>query len=468
MARLRTFVAAGWVVVTIAGSAAAVADAAPPAPAQDVGAIDATGATDVTAELQALFDRTPNGGVVRLARDGDYRVEGTIWLNDRHDLLIDGNGARIFATTTGEPGRNQIQIRGGSWLEFRNLEIQGANPHAGLDGHVPELEFQAAITIAGGTDIEMDRVNIHDTYGDHIFIDRLKEKGDRDAVGVWIHDSTFARSGRQGIAVIDGRDIVIERNRFTDMARGTVDLEPLGALAVENVHIIDNHVGPGRLLFVPMAGEAPVNRVVIARNTLRGRVLSVSAKTPEGQRRQQFWVVDNTSDAPATGPSVEFFRVDGAVVHGNRQPITKQGEALVTTTDTCDVVVTDNNPAPGTQQLEGDNRACGRSISLAPPEPPAVAGRGQKERAALPAAGPPATAAPTTAAPSTAPTTQAPPESSTTAPATSTAPTLSTLTAATESPDDGVAVPVVILAMVLSALAGVAGTLAFTAWRGRR
>ena len=48
------------------------------------------------------------------------------------------------------------------------------------------------------------------------------------------------------------------------------------------------------------------------------------------------------------------------------------------------------------------------------------------------------------------------------------APTLSTLTAATESPDDGVAVPVVILAMVLSALAGVAGTLAFTAWRGRR
>jgi len=218
---------------------------------------------------------------------------------------------------------------------------------------------------------------------------------------------------------------------------------------------------------VPMAGEAAVNRVVIARNTLRGRVLSVSAKTPEGQRRAQFWIVDNTSDAPATGPSVEFFRVDGAVVRGNRQSITKQGEALVATTDTCDVVVTDNNAAPGSRQVEGDNRTCGRSISLAPPEPPAVAGRGKKEQAA-PAASPPATATPTTAAPSTAPTTQVPPESSTTAPAASTAPTLSTLTAATESPDDGVAVPVVILAMVLSALAGIGGTLAFTAWRGRR
>jgi Right handed beta helix region len=467
MARLRTFVAAGWVMMTIAGSVAVVAGAAPAASARDVGAIDATGGSDVTAELQALFDGTPNGGVVRLAPDGDYRVEGTIVLNDRHDLLIDGNGARIFATTTGEPGRNQIQIRGGSWLEIRNLEIQGANPHGGLDGYVPELEFQAAITIAGVTDIEIDRVDIHDTYGDLIFIDRLKEADDRDAVGVWIHDSTFARSGRQGIAVIDGRDIVIERNRFTDMARGTVDLEPLGELAVENVHIIDNHVGPGRLLFVPMAGGAPVNRVVIARNTLRGRVLSVSAKTPEGQRRRQFWVVDNTSDAPATGPPLEFFRVDGAVVHGNRQPITRQGEALVTTIDTCDVVVTDNNAAPGTRQLEGDNRDCGRAISLVPPEPPAVAGRGQKEEAAPPTS-PPTTAAPTTAAPSTTPTTQAPARSSTTAPAAPTAPRLSALTAATESPDDGVAVPVVVLAMVLSALVGIAGTLAFTAWRGRR
>jgi hypothetical protein len=467
MVRLRTLVAAGWVVATIAGSAAVGAGAVPVASAQDVGAIDATGATDVTAELQALFDRTPNGGVVRLARDGDYRVEGTIMLSDRHNLVIEGNGARIFATTTGEPDRNQFQIRGGSWIKVRNLEIQGSHPHGGLDGYVRELEFQAAMTIAGVTDIELDRVNIHDTYGDSIFIDRRLEDDDRDTVGVWIHDSTFARNGRQGIAVIDGRDIVIERNRFTHMARGTVDLEPVGELAVENVHIIDNHVGPGRLLFVPMAGGAPVNRVVIARNTLRGRVLSVSAKTPPGQRRQQFWVVDNTTDEPVNGPSVEFFRVDGASVHGNRQSVTAEGRALVTTTDTCDIAVAGNDTAPGTRQLEGQNRGCNLGISWEPPAPPAVAGRGQKQ-AAAPATTPPTTAAPTTAAPSTTPTTRTPPSSSTTAPAASTAPTLSALRASTDSTDDGVATPVVVLAVVLLALIGVGGTLAFIGRRGRR
>ena len=68
MARLRRFVAAGWVMITIAGSVAVMAGAVPAASARDVGAIDATGGSDVTAELQALFDRTPDGGVARFGR----------------------------------------------------------------------------------------------------------------------------------------------------------------------------------------------------------------------------------------------------------------------------------------------------------------------------------------------------------------------------------------------------------------
>jgi hypothetical protein len=465
MARLRTFVAAGWVVMTMAGSLAVVVGAVPAASAQDAGAIDATGGSDVTAELQALFDRTPDGGVVRLARDGDYRVEGTIALNDRHDLVIDGNGARIFATTTGAPDRCQIKILGGSGFEIRNLEIQGANPHAGLDerAYNPELEFQAGLTLEGVTDVEVDRVNIHDTYGDHIFIGRRLEDR-RVTERVWIHDSSFARSGRQGIAIIDGRDIVIERNRLTDMPRGTVDLEPAGGLVVENVHIIDNEVGPGRLLFVPAAGGGPVNRIVIARNRLHGRPLTVSVEPPEGQRRRHFWVVDNVTDRTWDKATLAFTRTDGVIVRGNRQPLT-EGSPLVLAMDSCDIRATDNDVAPSTRAVEGENRECNLFISPQPPDPPPVAGRGQEEAA------PAATAPPTTeAAPTTAPaTTQAPPASSTTTPATSAPGSAeASLTAATGSPDDGVAGPVVVLAMVLAALVGAGGTLAVTARRGRR
>jgi Right handed beta helix region len=230
MARPRTLVAAGWVMATIAASVALPpAAAAPVATARDAAAIDASGATDVTAELQALLDRTPDGGVVQLERDGDYRVDGTIVLRDRHGLVIDGDGARIFATTTGEPGRSQIRVLGGSGLEIRSLEIQGANPHAGLDerSYVAKLEWQHGISLEGPTDVEIDRVNIHDTYGDSIFVGwRVDDR--RLTERVWIHDSTFARTGRQGIAIIDGRDIAIERNRFTDMRRASISSRPAG------------------------------------------------------------------------------------------------------------------------------------------------------------------------------------------------------------------------------------------------
>ncbi len=467
MACLRTLAAAGWVMATIATSVALPpAAAAPVATAQDAGAIDTSGATDVTAELQALFDRTPDGGVVQLERDGDYRVEGTIVLRDRRDLVIDGGGARIFATTTGEPGRSQIRILGGSGLEIRSLEIQGANPHAGLDerAYVAKLEWQHGISLEGPTDVEIDRVNVHDTYGDHIFIGwRIDDR--RLTERVWIHDSTFARSGRQGIAVIDGRDIVIERNRFTDMRRATVDLEPAGGLVVENVHIIDNEVGPGRLLFVPAAGGGPINRIVIARNRLHGRPLTIDVKTPEGQRRRHFWVVDNTTDAIHHEGPLRFTRVDGVVVRGNRQPV-GEGAALVSTTDSCDVRVQDNDIGPSTRALGGESRECNLFITSQPPEPPPVAGRGQEEKAAAPTTTPPTTGTtPTTAAPST-PAPGGSPTSLATPPTTATQ-TPTALTAATSSPDDGVAVPVVVLAMVLAALAGAGVAVAVNARRAR-
>jgi Right handed beta helix region len=464
MARLRTLVAAGWVIATIAASVALPpAAAAPAAAAQNAGTIDASGATDVTADLQALFDRTPDGGVVQLERDGDYRVEGTIVLRDRHDLVIDGDGARIFATTRGEPGRSQIRILGGSGLEIRSLEIQGANPHAGLDerAYVAKLEWQHGISLEGPTDVEIGRVNIHDTYGDHIFIGwRVDDR--RLTERVWIHDSTFARSGRQGIAVIDGRDIVIERNRFTHMSRATVDLEPAGGLVVENVHIIDNEVGPGRLLFVPAAGGGPINRIVIARNRLHGRPLTIDVKTPEGQRRRHFWVIDNTTDAIHHEGPVNFTRVDGAVVRGNRQPV-GEGAALVSTTDSCDVRVKDNDIAPSTRALRGENRECNLFITSQPPGPPPVAGRGQEQTA--PPTTPPTTPATTTTSP---PTTQAPSSTGATRATSVPTPVAGSLTAATAPADDGVAVPVVVLAIVLAALAGAGGALAVTARRARR
>jgi hypothetical protein len=302
-------------------------------------------------------------------------------------------------------------------------------------------------------------VNVHDTYGDLVYVSR--HEGDRRwSQQVWIHDSTFARSGRQGIAVVAARDVVIEHNRFTDMRRATVDLEPNSpAWGAENIHILDNQVGPGRLLFVAAGGLGPIDWVVIARNTLRGHLLNLRVEPPEGTRRQRFWVVDNTSDTKALDAPLQFTRTDGVMVHGNRQPVDGP-DALVRATDSCDVAVTENAIAPSTRVLEGQSRQCNFIMPVEPPAPPPVAGRGQPPP-------PPPTTAPTTT--TTTPTTAAPPTSAG-APPTSAQPppTASQLAASNTRGGDGVAGPVVILAMVLSALVGAGGVQAFNAWRGRR
>jgi hypothetical protein len=271
--------------------------------------------------------------------------------------------------------------------------------------------------------------------------------------------------------VVAARDVVIERNWLTHMRRAAIDLEPTAqSWGADNIHILDNLVGPGRLLFVAAAGAGPVNWVVIARNTLQARDLGVWVVPPEGDRRQRFWLVDNTSDTPSSVPTLRFTRSDGVIVHGNTQPISGRGKAFVKAVDSCDVAITGNDIAPGKFTLEGQSRKCNFILPVEPPEPPRLAGRDPKRVEGAPPTEPTTgsalrtSTAPTTAAPTTAsgsPTSEAP--TSETQPSTE---TLAATPNATEG--RGVSITVVVLAMVLAAAAGAGATAVFNARRKRR
>jgi hypothetical protein len=347
----------------------------PPEPTGDPApAVDATGATDVTGALQEVIDETPDGGVVRLEPDGEYRLEGTLLIEDRHDLEIDGGGARLFATTTGGEHRAHLRVIGGSRLVVRGLHISGANPYAGLDdrAYQPDLVGQHGIRLEGVTDIELTDIRVTDTYGDFVYVGR-RDDG-QWSERVWLHDSVLERSGRQGVSVTAGRDVVIERNVINDVRRATIDLEPNGATwGAENIHVLENAIGPGRLLFVAAAGRGPVDQVVVARNRLRGHILNVIVEPPAGDRRTGFWVIDNTSDTAATRSPMRFTSVDGLVVSGNTQAVTREGEGAVAAVDTCGAAVADNDVRPGSLQVTGASR-CGAPPTAHPPTAPVVAG----------------------------------------------------------------------------------------------
>jgi hypothetical protein len=334
--------------------------------------IDPSGRRDVTKALQAFLASVPNRRVIRFRLRGRYRINGTLFVQGRHELTIDGNHATFFAKTRGAPDRAQWWIKDGSRIVFRDLTVLGANPSGGTseNAYVRKLETQHGFRFEGVQGAELDHVAVHDVYGDFVYVGRDHHKV--PSADVWIHDSVFSRNGRQGIAVTAATNVVIERNHLDHTRRSTIDLEPNSrSWVVKNVFVLDNTVGKGRLLFVASHGQGPVNDVVISGNRLTGHPLTIDAMAPDGTRRSNWVVSDNVSDAPVHTRPMRFFGIDGLVVRGNTQPVTGR-EPGVVLTDVCGDKVSGNDFGSGI--VRRTTASC--SAALTVPKPSAIPGRG--------------------------------------------------------------------------------------------
>jgi hypothetical protein len=337
--------------------------------------IDFRGLTDVTSALNAFFASVPDGSTIELRPRGRYRVDGTLELSRRHDLVLDGNGATIFAGTEGARDRSQLSMTKATGIVIRDLQIEGANPVGGMaeEAYRSDKAFQHGIRMFGARDVEIARVRITKTFGDCILLGRSPDGHFSERI--WIHDSSLARNGRQGIAVIAARDVVIERNRITQTRRATIDLEPdTPADGASRIFILDNRIGPGLLRFVAAHGGGPVNDVVIAYNRLEGRDLAIDIKPPDGARRSGFYIVDNFSNRLSRGDPLRFTRLDGVVVQGNTQPILVN-ESVILAADVCGLSVRDNDFWEAGEIVRATGPACPTPAAAPMPSPPDLIGR---------------------------------------------------------------------------------------------
>ena len=320
--------------------------------------VDATGATDVTRQLNEFFASVPDGSVIRFQRGGRYRVEGTVLLREREDITIDGNAGMLFAQTTGTGvvsdvrRRVHLLVSGGSNITVRNLAIRGAHPAGGTGtgAYVAAFEAQHGLELASVSGVTVEGVRITDVYGDFLYLGRNSHRGEwtRDVV---IRDCHFERNGRQGIAITAAENVLVEDCYMGQVRRSSVDLEPNtdtgGAL---NITFRNNTFGPGRLLWVASKGQGPfVRNVRFVANQLEGKAMVVTVASPVGHRRGPFEFVGNTSDqgyGTTSGAVMGFTRVDGIVVTDNHQP-TQAGRnmALIKTSESCGIEVSGNTGA---------------------------------------------------------------------------------------------------------------------------
>jgi uncharacterized protein YjdB len=303
--------------------------------------IDATGSKDVTPELMAFISSVPDGSTIVFPSTGTYRIEGTLLLHKRSNLVVEGNGVRFIANEAEPeayakkqtyPWRNRYHwsIEGSKGIVLRNMTIRGANANGGRgdDAYVVSLEAQHGVNIMGAEDVLIENISISYVYGDFVYVGALSRVISRNITvrgGIWSHN------GRQGIAITEADGVLVEGISMTETRRASIDVEPNTASGVmRNITIRNSYFGPGRLLWFAAGGQAGTMENILVEGNRLDRAATVYIRSPVDEngnpvrRRSNFRFVGNVSSVEAGGGHRgiwNVWHVDGFEAKNNVTPV---------------------------------------------------------------------------------------------------------------------------------------------------
>lgn len=348
---------------------------------------DCTGQPDQTAALQRWIDRVPQGSIARLQPDRCYKVEGTLSIHDKVNVILEGNGSMIRAYTGGrtadgecQPNRAHVSIANSVFIEVRGLHVEGPNPSAGPDGSGTHDCYYAqhAFRIDGDSEgannaVRLRQVTANRVYGDFVYV--------RDSDNVFVEESIFgvpnfpydvnptvpdadeapSGTGRQAIAITGGDKVTIRGNWIFGARRSAIDIEPNGTSdVVSNVSITDNQIRDYRLNAFTAGGKGTVTDVTVRNNVLNHfRMSIVPGRGPsdptdaDAYTRRNFVIADNRATVPHGGTrAITLQWVDGVRIENNRAPLRLYSDGphvrIVDAYLSRDIRVTDNTFTPGT------------------------------------------------------------------------------------------------------------------------
>lgn len=306
--------------------------------------IDATCSSNVVSELNAWISSLPDGtsGKPTVAElgSGCYRLDGQLTVSGRNWLTIKGDGAVISGKNhLGRTGERHILIEGGSHLVVTGLEIVGAHTGAGAPSFPAwgcpnsngDCHGHHGIAVQGSLDVVIEGNHIHNVYGDLVYVGWGPGGPSLGTRQVVIRGNTLEKSGRQGVSVTAGQDVVISNNVIAEARANLIDLEPGHEDAVMNdIDIIGNYFGARRATAVVLIGPGACGSfhdVTITGNTVSASPYSswpsVYATSPKtcGIPRSGLVVTGNTLDTNAKG--------EGVVVEGNWVEVNVSKNTLV-------------------------------------------------------------------------------------------------------------------------------------------
>jgi hypothetical protein len=301
--------------------------------------IDATGSRNVAAELQSFVSNAPNGSTIVLKAGGTYRLDRRVSISGKRNVTLEGNGATIRSPLAGGFDNGVFFVENYSEnVVIRNLTIVGANDKAGTsDAYDLSHEQQTAISVFGSTNTIIEGVTIRRVYGDCLYVSSTL--GEIWANGVTFRDSTCELTGRNGVSVIAGNHVLIERVMFDEIGTAVLDIEPDNSReGATDVVLRDSTIGTYGLndlydayvLASVGATGSVVRDVTVTNNRIEGNPSGGYDGRPYGlhvvvygkdRTRANIRITNNTVMTPVRGPAIRLEYVQGATVTGNIQPL---------------------------------------------------------------------------------------------------------------------------------------------------
>jgi hypothetical protein len=303
--------------------------------------------TDVTSQLLSWIASVPNGSTLRFASGGCYRVEGTLELKNR-DLTIDGNGS-TFRSQNAVTGQRSIWRAIDSKITFRDMNIVGSYANGGT--LTDNLQWAHAIDLRG-TDVVIADVSMSDVAGDCIYFGLGADRSTGE-----VRDSSCRRIGRNGVSVVAGDSIRVERMTTDRIGYIAFDVEPNTGSGFGSTDVVfdSNTIGSYAMKAYTIIGNAPVRDQQFTNNRVVGQSLEIGV-VGRSHRPQNLKISGNSSDTPADPAAMNLDGVDGLIVKGNTVPLS--GGTMAQVDSSCNVQVSSNLFPGGSTEASITNATC--------------------------------------------------------------------------------------------------------------
>lgn len=216
--------------------------------------------------------------------------------------------------------RSHIRLVNCKNVVLMNPKVIGPNKDGGTGqaAYVSALEAQHAVEVEDSQNITIIGLQASYIYGDGLYVRRTD--------GLYLKNSHIHHNGRQGIAIVDSKNITIRNNHLEHIRRAHIDIENNNNKEVsENIAVLKNRFGPSRLKWIANGGRGITRNVLIMGNDLYAKNFDVyMGRNRTGPKTTlNVYIIDNISKLRRGNPQGEimkFHGVNNLYIYGNTVP----------------------------------------------------------------------------------------------------------------------------------------------------